>query len=82
MLGRLANRVLSWLDASLASLGHGFIQQWTKVERSYRRPLSRLAIRLKFAFYPLLAIGAVAWLAWDWSHARVSNSDATGCCDP
>ena len=74
MLGRLANRVLSWLDASLAALGHGFIQQWTKVERSYRRPLSRLAFRLKFAFYPLLAIGAVAWLAWDWSHARSLNS--------
>jgi CHASE2 domain-containing sensor protein len=74
MVGRLANRVLSWIDASLAALGHGFIQQWTKVERSYRRPLSRLAFRLKFAFYPLLAIGAVAWLGWDWSHSRSLDS--------
>ena len=74
MLGRLANRVLSWIDASLAALGHGFIRQWTRVERSYRRPLSLLAFRLKFAFYPLLAIGAIAWLGWDWSHARQLNS--------
>jgi CHASE2 domain-containing sensor protein len=58
------------MDASLAAAGHAFIQYWTKVERSYRRPFSALAFRLKFAFYPLLAIGAVTWLGWDWSHAR------------
>ena len=74
MPGRLADRIFSWIDASLAALGHGFIQQWTKVERSYRRPLSWLAFHLKFAFYPLLALGAIAWLAWDWSHARSLDS--------
>jgi CHASE2 domain-containing sensor protein len=74
MLGRLKDRVLSWLDSSLASLGHGFITEWTRVERSYRRPLSWVAYQLKFAFYPLLALGAVCWLAWDWTHARALNS--------
>ena len=74
MLGRLIDRMLSWIDASLATLGHGFIREWTKVERSYRRPLSRFGLWLKFAFYPLLAIGAIAWLGWDWSHARSLNS--------
>jgi CHASE2 domain-containing sensor protein len=62
------------LDAGLATLGHGFIREWTKVERSYRRPLSALAFRLKFAFYPLMAVGAIAWLAWDWGHDRSLNS--------
>ena len=74
MLGRLSDRVLSWIDSSLAAFGHGFILAWTKVERSYRRPFAQVALRLKFAFYPLLAIGAIAWLAWDWSHARSLNS--------
>lgn len=64
------SRILSWLDATLAALGDGFIRWWTRVEHSYRRPLSRLALRLKFAFYPLLALGALAWLGWDWSHER------------
>lgn len=68
------DRIISWIDASLAVLGDRFIQGWTRVERSYRRPLSRLASRLKFAFYPLLAIGAIAWLGWDWSHSRSLNS--------
>jgi adenylate cyclase len=74
MMGRLSDRVLSWIDSSLAAFGHGFILAWTKVERSYRRPFSRVALRLKFAFYPLLALGAIAWLAWDWGHARSLNS--------
>jgi len=64
MNGRWTSRVLSWIDASLAAFGHGFIRAWTKVERSYRRPFSWIAFRLKFAFYPLLALGAIAWLAW------------------
>jgi adenylate cyclase len=74
MMGRLSDRVLSWIDSSLAAFGHGFILAWTRVERSYRRPFSRVALRLKFAFYPLLALGAIAWLAWDWGHARSLNS--------
>ncbi len=74
MIGRLMSRVLSWIDASLAAFGHGFILAWTRVERSYRRPFSQIALRLKFSFYPLLAIGAIVWLAWDWGHARSLNS--------
>jgi len=74
MIGRLTDRVLSWIDASLAAFGHGFILAWTKVERSYRRPFAQIALRLKFAFYPLLALGAIVWLAWDWSHTRSLNS--------
>ena len=70
MPGRLAERVLSWIDARLAALGHGFVQRWGMLERAYRRPLSWLAFRLGFAFYPLLALGAIVWLGWDWSHAR------------
>lgn len=54
----------------MASSARAFIEFWTKVERSYRRPFSRLAWRMRFAFYPLLALGAVLWLGWDWSHAR------------
>jgi len=74
MIGRLTDRVLSWIDASLAAFGHGFILAWTRVERSYRRPFAQVALRLKFAFYPLLALGAIVWLAWDWSHTRSLNS--------
>ena len=66
--------MLSRLDAALAALGDGFLRVWTKVERSYKRPSSRFAAWLKFAFYPLLAIGAIAWLGWDWSHGRSLNS--------
>lgn len=66
--------MLSWLDATLAALGDGFIRAWGYVERSYRRPLSRLAFRLKFAFYPLLALAALGWLAWDWTHGRSLNA--------
>lgn len=47
-----------------------FMDNWSRVERAYRRPLSRLTLRLKFVFYPLLACAAVGWLAWDWSHER------------
>jgi len=74
MRGRLIDRMLSWIDASLAALGHGFIQAWGRVERGYRRPFSKLAHRLKFAFYPLLALGAIAWLGWDLSHSRTLDA--------
>ena len=66
--------MFSWLDAGLAVLGDRFIRAWSKVERSYRRPSARLALRLKFAFYPLLALGAIAWLAWDWTHSQSLDS--------
>src|SRR5688572_9755700 len=66
--------MFSWLDAPLAALGDGFMRAWSKVERSYRRPFSRAAFRLKFAYYPLLALLALGWLTWDWTHERSLNS--------
>jgi len=66
--------IFSGLDASLAAIGETFMRSWTVVERAYRRPLSTFAFRLKFAFYPLLALAALAWLAWDWTHGRTLNS--------
>ena len=68
------DRIISWVDASLAVLGDRFMRGWSQVERSYRRPLSQLSLRLKFAFYPLLAIVAIGWLGWDWSESRSLNS--------
>lgn len=50
------------------------MRSWTVVERAYRRPMSAFAYRIKFAFYPLLAIAAIGWLAWDWTHGRTLNS--------
>src|SRR3546814_11453412 len=44
--------------------------RWGARGRCYRRPYVRLAWRRKFVVYPLLAIAALAWLGWDWSHAR------------
>lgn len=70
MLRKTAQALLSRIDAAMAASAHGFIDFWTKVERAYRRPFSRASRHLKFAFYPLLACGALLWLGWDWSHAR------------
>ncbi len=72
-MGSLTDRFLSSLDATLAAPGDGFIRAWTRVERSYKRPFLRFSAWLKFAFFPLLALGALAWLAWDWSHAQSVN---------
>lgn len=58
------------IDTLMASLAVWFMEAWTRVERGWRRPLTRVALRLKFAFYPLLACAALGWLAWDWSHDR------------
>src|SRR5262245_41920489 len=66
--------IVAWLDASLAAIGEGFMRSWTVVERGYRRPLSAFAFRIKFAFYPVLAIVALTWLGWDWTHGRTLNS--------
>jgi len=67
---RRTGGLLYSLDAALAALGGGFMRAWSRVELLYRRPTSRLALRLKFAFYPLLALCAIAWLGWDWSGPR------------
>ncbi|RZA20609.1 MAG: CHASE2 domain-containing protein [Lysobacteraceae bacterium] len=66
--------MLARLDAAMAAAAVWFMDAWTLVERSWRRPLSRLALRLKYAFYPLLGLLALGWLGWDWSHARGLDS--------
>src|SRR3546814_17690181 len=58
-----------------------FITRWGALERGYRRPYAKLALRLKFAFYPLLAIAALAWLGWDWRHARNLAAAEDASCD-
>jgi len=66
--------LLTWLDAFMASSAHAFIEGWGKVERAYKRPFSWIALRLRFAFYPLLALGAVSWLVYDWTGPRSLDS--------
>jgi len=70
MARKLVKTLQDRIDAAMASLAVRFMDAWTIVERSWRRPLSRLALRLKYAFYPLLACAALGWLGWDWTHAR------------
>lgn len=70
MLRRLLQRSLSWLNAVTSRLGHAFVEGWGRVEKGYRRPNARVALRLGFVFYPLLTVLALGWLGWDWSHAR------------
>lgn len=67
---RLARALLAWIDAAMATSGIVFMDTWSRLERGYRRPFARFALALKFAFYPLLACAAIAWLGWDWQHAR------------
>jgi CHASE2 domain-containing sensor protein len=63
-------RLLSRLESGFAWLGYTFVNRWGAFERGYRRPSARIALRLRFAFYPLLALVALGWLAWDWNHGR------------
>ena len=63
-------RVLPWLESLFAWLGYSFVNRWGALERGYRRPLARIALKLHFAFYPLLVLGALGWLGWDWHHDR------------
>jgi CHASE2 domain-containing sensor protein len=70
MVRSLLSRLLTRIEAGIAWLGHTFIDRWGRMERGYRRPNARIAVWLGFRFYPLLAAAALAWLAWDWTHAR------------
>jgi CHASE2 domain-containing sensor protein len=63
-------RAISRLEAVFAWLGDHFVNRWGAFERGYRRPYARVALRLRFAFYPLLALVAIGWLGWDWGHSR------------
>lgn len=70
--------LLDRFDAAMASLAVWFMDTWSLVERGYRRPLTRVALRLKFAFYPLLAVVAVGGLGWDYAqwHQLSSAEDS------
>lgn len=70
MPGFWRERVLPWLESLFAWMGYSFVNRWGALERGYRRPLARIALKLRFAFYPLLVLGALGWLAWDWHHDR------------
>lgn len=63
-------RLSSRLESAFAWLGYTFVNRWGAFERGYRRPYARIALRLRFAFYPLLVLVALGWLAWDWNHDR------------
>ncbi|NUS38244.1 MAG: CHASE2 domain-containing protein [Lysobacter sp.] len=71
---RWRRSLLSSLGAVFAWLGSAFVERWGRLERFYRRPFARIALRLGFLFYPLLALCALGWLGWDWTHDR--NLDA------
>lgn len=60
----------AWFHTRMATLGVRAMDAWTVVLRGYRRPLARLTLKLRFAFFPLLALVAIAWLTWDWTHER------------
>lgn len=68
MLRQLVRTLWDRIDAAMTRSGIAFMDAWTVVGKTYRRPLARSALRLKFAFYPILAVFAIAWLVWDWNH--------------
>ncbi|MDI1252093.1 CHASE2 domain-containing protein [Thermomonas sp.] len=74
MLGKLAEFLITLIEAVMSTLAVVFMDAWTVVERGYRRPLSQLMVRAKFVVYPLIAIAAVGWLSWDWTHDRSLNT--------
>lgn len=68
---RLAwQRLGAWTEAATARLSHAFVEGWGRIERGYRRPSARLALRLGFVFYPILTLITLAGLSWDWTHER------------
>ena len=74
MLGKFAEFLITWIEAVMSTLAVVFMDAWTVVERAWRRPLSHLMVRARFAVYPLIAVAAVGWLAWDWTHDRSLNA--------
>ena len=67
---RRSRTLLGVIDAVMATSAQKFIDGWARLERAYKRPLAWLALRVRFAFYPLLALGAVLWLVYDWNGNR------------
>ncbi|MDQ3040429.1 MAG: CHASE2 domain-containing protein, partial [Pseudomonadota bacterium] len=74
MLGKIADFLITWIEAVTSTLAVVFMDAWTVVEQAYRRPLSQVMVRVKFAVYPLIAMAAIGWLAWDWTHDRSLNA--------
>ncbi|HEX5314698.1 MAG TPA: CHASE2 domain-containing protein [Gammaproteobacteria bacterium] len=70
MLRNFLRRAMASIDAAMARLGLAFVAGWGHIEKGYRRPYARLTLLLGFWFYPLFAVLALAWLAWDWSGPR------------
>ena len=70
MGGRPGRAVLAWVHTCMATVGVMAMDAWTVALRGYRRPLAQLTLKLRSGFFPLLAVGAIAWLAWDWTHER------------
>ncbi len=70
----IRHRLESAIDRGMAAASLAFMDAWGVVERGYRRPLSWLARHLRYAFYPLLAVVMVGWLAWDWHHGRTLDA--------
>ncbi|HET8897182.1 MAG TPA: CHASE2 domain-containing protein [Rhodanobacteraceae bacterium] len=70
MLRQAVARITGLFNAVTSRLGYTFIGNWKRGQKSYRRPLSWLTLRLGFAFYPLFALAAVGWLGWDYCHDR------------
>ncbi|MFC5578633.1 CHASE2 domain-containing protein [Lysobacter niabensis] len=66
----ILQRIDSLCEAALARLGHSFIDHWGALQQRYRRVYAHIAMRLRYAFFPLLALAALGWLAWDWQHDR------------
>ncbi len=67
---RRSRTFLGVIDAAMATSAQAFIDGWGRLERAYKRPLAHLALRVRFAFYPLLALIAVGWLVYDWNGDR------------
>ena len=74
MLGKIADFLITWIEAVMSTLAVVFMDAWTVVEQAWRRPLSHLMVRVKFVVYPLIAVAAIGWLAWDWTHDRSLNA--------
>ena len=74
MLKQLAEVLITWIEAMMSTLAVVFMDAWTVVEQAYRRPFSRLMTRVQFAVYPLIAVTALGWLTWDWTHDRSLNA--------
>ncbi len=59
MLGKIADFLMTWIEAVMSTLAVAFMDAWTVIEQSYRRPFSHFMVRAKFVVYPLIAVAAL-----------------------